>query len=268
MEIWKAVVLGIVEGATEFIPVSSTGHLIIANAILGVTGETAASFDVCIQGGAILAVVLLYRERFRELLTLGGLNQTQKTVGIAVVPFLVAGALLGGSIKAHLFGVVPVAYGLLVGGVLLIVAARRYQQLSVASDDSEVASTPTTVKQALIVGVCQLGALWPGMSRSACTIIGGLVAGMSLKDSAQFSFIIAAPILLAASAKDGLHALQTFSRADLIALGVGFFVSFVFAVLSLKLFLRLLSAVGLSPFGWYRIGLGSMILLLVHLSVL
>ena len=267
MEIWKAVVLGIVEGATEFIPVSSTGHLIIANAILGVTGETAASFDVCIQGGAILAVVLLYRERFKELISIGGLNQTQKTVGIAVFPFLVAGAILGGSIKAHLFGVVPVAYGLLVGGVLLIVAARRYQQLSFSSGDQEIASGPT-VKQALIVGVCQLGALWPGMSRSACTIIGGLMAGMSLKDSAQFSFIIAAPILLAASAKDGLHALRTFSPPDLIALGVGFFVSFVFAVLSLKLFLRLLSAVGLSPFGWYRIGIGSMILLLVHFSVL
>jgi undecaprenyl-diphosphatase len=267
MEIWKAIVLGIVEGATEFIPVSSTGHLIIANAILGVTGETAASFDVCIQGGAILAVVLLYRERFTELISIGGLNQTQKTVGIAVVPFLVAGAILGGSIKAHLFGVVPVAYGLLVGGVLLIVAARRYQQVSISSGDQEIASGPS-VKQALVVGICQLGALWPGMSRSACTIIGGLMAGMSLKDSAQFSFIIAAPILLAASAKDGLHALQTFSPADLIALGVGFFVSFVFAVLSLKLFLRLLSAVGLSPFGWYRIGLGSMILLLVHFSVL
>lgn len=252
MEIWKAIVLGIIEGATEFLPVSSTGHLIIANAVLGLSGDAAASFDVCIQGGAILAVVLLFKERFFNLAHFRPLTTYHRAVAAAIIPFLIAGALFGGAVKRYLFGAQSVAYALIVGGLLLIGAARRYRR---AQTTEELDGTPT-VRQAVIIGLCQLGALWPGMSRSACTIIGGLFAGLPLKASAEFSFIIAVPILLAASAHDGLHAAATFSSAEIISLAVGFIVSFIFAVISLRIFMRLISAVGLEPFGWYRIVLG------------
>lgn len=257
MEIWQAIVLGVIEGATEFIPVSSTGHLIIANALLGLSGDAAAAFDVCIQGGAILAVLILFRERFASLLNVRTLTTDHYAVAAGIIPFLLAGAAFGGAVKRHLFSVDVVAYALIFGGVMLLAAARRR-----ASNPSlGLAESKPTIRQGLIVGVCQLGALWPGMSRSACTIVGGLIAGMPLKSSAEFSFILAVPILLAASAKDGLHAIATFSSDELLSLGIGFFVSFIFALLSLKLFLKLLNQVGLAPFGWYRIVLGFGILI-------
>ncbi len=255
MEIWKAVVLGIVEGATEFLPVSSTGHLIIANALLGLSGDAAASFDVCIQGGAILAVILLFKERFIALAHVRPLTTYHRAVAAAIIPFLIAGAAFGSAVKRHLFGIESVAYALVVGGFLLIAAARRYRATDSIRPPNDSVATPT-VRQAIIIGLCQLGALWPGMSRSACTILGGLIAGMPLKASAEFSFIIAVPILLAASSVDGLHAISTFSSDEILALAVGFIVSFIFAVFSLRLFMRLISAVGLEPFGWYRIALG------------
>jgi len=263
MQIWQSIVLGIVEGLTEFLPVSSTGHLIIANSLLGLSGDATAAFDVCIQGGAILAVVLLFRDRFRELLSItpGRISQFQSAVLTAIIPFLIAGAIFGGSIKRNLFSTNSVAVALIVGGVLLIWAARKYTKNPATEEHTLANVASLTRKQAVIIGLCQLGALWPGMSRSACTIIGGLVAGLPLKTAAEFSFIIAVPILLAASAKDGLHAITTFSSSELITLAIGFIVSFIFALLSLKVFLQLLTRVGLGAFGWYRVVLGFAILL-------
>lgn len=250
-----SVILGIVEGLTEFIPVSSTGHLILSGKLLNFTGERAATFEVFIQLGAILAVVILYRERFRRFLTLenivSGLKMKQHElnwmhIAVAILPAMVLGYLAHGIVKKYLFSAETVLIGLIIGGVLMIVA-ERMPITTLATDLDKI-----NFRQCLAIGLAQCLSLWPGFSRSGATISGGLLAGLNHKTAAEFSFIIAVPVMIAATGYDLIKSWSFFTTDFIVMLLIGFTVSFVVAVLAIVGFLRLLQRIKLTPFAFYR----------------
>lgn len=253
-----ALILGIVEGLTEFVPVSSTGHLIITGHLLGFVGEKAASFQVAIQFGAILAVVFLYWRRFVGLIPLSSDSpQCENSnlrgwrglwrIGLATLPALIVGYLAHRLIKAHLFTPLTVTWALAGGGIAMLVAERYFGQRPVRSLEN------LTVLQALGVGMFQILALWPGTSRSAATIIGGMLLGLGRKEAAEFSFLIAVPVMFAAVSYEILQMGSLFDTQDTVQFLIGFGVSFVVALLAVKTFLLLLNRWTLVPFALYRI---------------
>lgn len=268
-EILIAVILGIVEGLTEFIPVSSTGHLIIVGEYLQFTGEKAATFEIVIQLGAILAALWIYRDRFLQLI---GLNRPAGEpfpairelifpekklglihIGVAVFPVLLIGFFLHKLIKEHLFSSSTVVIGLVALGVLMVFIDRIKPKVTKNSLDE------LTWKDAMIIGLGQCFSLWPGTSRSGATIISGIFAGISQRTSADFSFIIAVPALVAATGYDFLKNYKLFSSDDMIMLAIGLAVSFLVAVAAIKWFLNILGKTSLAPFGVYRIVLGILV---------
>jgi undecaprenyl-diphosphatase len=267
MLIWTAVILGIVEGLTEFIPVSSTGHLILAGQLLRFQGPVAKTFDVVIQLGAILAVVWLYRERFRALMPLRGwkkfVHRSQGLkelrgcllLGLTTLPALLAGKFAYGSIKAYLFNAGSVAVALAVGGLGILLVERRKEDQGIVSLDN------ITWKQALVIGLFQCLSLWPGISRAGATMVGGMLGGLKRKTAAEYSFLAAVPVMFAASGYDFWKTRALFNTSDLWFLGVGFAVAFVVAYFTVAAFIRLLGRWTLKPFAWYRIALAPIILL-------
>ena len=267
MSLWTAVILGIVEGLTEFIPVSSTGHLILAGQLLHFQGPVAKTFDVVIQLGAILAVVWLYRERFKALIPLEGWKRFAHRsqglkglrgclfLGLTTLPALLVGKFAYGSIKAHLFNAASVAVALAVGGVGILLVERRKEDKGIVSLDN------ITWGQALVIGLFQCLSLWPGISRAGATIIGGMLGGLKRKTAAEYSFLAAVPVMIAASGYDFWKTRALFNSADLWFLGVGFAVAFVVAYFSVAAFIRLLGRWTLKPFAWYRMALAPIILL-------
>jgi undecaprenyl-diphosphatase len=245
-------ILGLVEGMTEFIPVSSTGHLIVAGHVLGFEGESAKTFEIFIQLGAILAVVFLYKDTFLGLFT--G-HRTRGVVGfhgllllaLTTLPALVVGALAHGYIKKYLFNTHTVALGLGVGGVAILLV-----ELALPRARRDGLGT-LRWREALIVGLFQCLALWPGTSRSAATIVGGMIAGMERKTAAEYSFLAAVPLMCAAVAFDLFKSREILHAADVPVFALGFVVSLISAAVAVKGFLRLLGAYTLSAFGWYRI---------------
>jgi len=268
-----AIILGIVEGVTEFIPVSSTGHLIVVGNLLGFTGDKASTFEVAIQLGAILSVVVLYWDRFLLLIpgkqaSHGGHVSTLQgwsglcRIGLATAPALIAGFLLHRLIKTHLFTPSAVSWALAVGGVGILIAERF-----VAGRASRSLNT-LTLQQALGIGLFQTLSLWPGTSRAAATIVGGLLLGLDRKGAAEFSFLIAVPVMIAATGYDMLKMGGHLTSGDLSQLALGFIVSFVVALLSIATFIRILSRWSLAPFAWYRIVAAPTFYLLTrHLSL-
>jgi undecaprenyl-diphosphatase len=261
-----AILLGVVEGLTEFLPVSSTGHLILVSHWLKATDESAKSFDIVIQLGAILAVVVHYRALLASNLR-GLLAQRPASLRlfaallVAFVPAALAGLLFGKTIKQHLFGPLPVAGALLVGGVLMI-GVERWQKakgLSGAAGRQEV-----TLKDALAIGFGQCFALWPGASRSMTTIVSGQLCGLSTRAAAEFSFLLALPTLGAATLYEGYKARHELGHGGWLELAVGMTVSFLVALLVISAFLRYLSRRGLGVFGYYRIALGLLVIFLVR----
>jgi len=271
-----AVILGVVEGLTEFLPVSSTGHLIVVGHLLGFRGEAADSFDIFIQMGAILAVVVYYRGWLWETITaaigftaesaenaertsnaLPDPAQARRTllgILLAVLPALVAGAGLHGVIKRHLFQPWTVAVGLVAGGVAIF-AVERWRPEARTLDLGRV-----TLRQAALIGAGQCLALWPGVSRSAATILSGLCLGLDHPTAAAFSFLLSIPTLTAAAAYDLLKSWHVLSGGDLLAMGVGFVASFAVAWGVIAGFLEFLRTHGLRAFGWYRMAVGAVIL--------
>jgi undecaprenyl-diphosphatase len=258
----SALVLGVVEGLTEFLPVSSTGHLIVAGSLLRYTGDQAKMFEIVIQAGAILAVVWEYRARFGSVLA--GLFSERRAqrfavnLMIAFVPAAGLGFLFGKAIKAHLFAPVPVAVAFVVGALVIIWAERR-QQISPGA--VRVTSVDDmTWQDALKVGVAQCFALLPGTSRSGATIIGGMLFGLSRTAATEFSFFLAVPTLFAATGytlwKDG----YLLRAHDLPAFGVGFVAAFVSAFVCVRWLIRYVSHHDFLPFAWYRIAFGLVIL--------
>ncbi len=258
-----AAILGVVEGLTEFIPVSSTGHLILVGDAIGYKGDTAAAFDVFIQLGAILAVVYLYWPTFLGLLDFKAGTAAKDFRGqrgilcllVASLPALVVGFLAHHYIKEHLFNSSTVAAALIVGGLLMILIEHRQAANKVERIED------VSYMQCLGIGLLQCLSLWPGMSRSGSTIIGGMVCGLSRAAAAQFSFLAAVPVMVAATGYDLLKSMAFLHAADAPVFLVGFVVSFVFAVGAIRFFVSLVSRCTLVPFAIYRIILGVVVLL-------
>lgn len=246
MEHIHAVMLGIVEGITEFLPISSTGHLILVGKLLGIPdGSLAKTFDVVIQLGAILAVVVLY---FRELFKW----EMIKKLAVAFLPTAVIGLAFYKIIKTYLLGNVWVVLGaLLIGGIALIIFERWYAKKVLVVPSKESMS----YRDAFWVGVAQAIAIVPGVSRSAATIVGGLSLGLSRKTIVQFSFLLAVPTMAAATGLDLLKNYELFSLADMKTIALGFVISFVVALVIIKWFIRYVQKHNFEIFGWYRIAL-------------
>lgn len=258
MSLFVAIVLGIVEGLTEFLPVSSTGHLILVSHFLGSTDDGGKAFDIVVQLGAILAVVVHYRTLFARRLR-GLLVRDPAALGlfgalfVAFVPAAVVGLLLGKLIKAHLFGPLPVAAGLAIGGVVMIVVERVRKARGVVG---VTGTEQVTLKRALLIGLGQCFSLWPGMSRSMSTIVAGQLSGLSTQTAAEFSFLLSVPTLGAATVYEVIKSRQALvDGVGAQPIAAGLLASFVVAWLVIAGFLKYLERRGLEPFGYYRIAL-------------
>lgn len=266
-ELFVAFILGLVEGLTEFAPVSSTGHMIIVDDLLLhskelFTAPVANTFKVVIQLGSILAVVIVFKDRFMNLLGLtkkesfgdstGRLSLPKVIVGL--IPAGITGVLFEDYIDEHLFSVETVIIGLVVGAILLIVADRLQPKNIKTNDVDQI-----TFKQAFGVGLFQCLGLWPGFSRSGSTIAGGVLLSMSHRAASDFTFIMAVPIMLGASGISLLKNWEYFTIDALPFFAVGFVSAFVFALVFIKFFLKLINKIKLVPFAIYRIVLAGLI---------
>ncbi len=254
MDIFQAIILSTIEGFTEFLPISSTGHMIVASKFIGVSqSDTNKAFEVIIQLAAILAVVANYKEKF----TLKHIELWKK-VFIAFLPIAIVGFLFSHQIKA-LFSVKVVATMFIVGGVIFLIQEYFYDKTSHDTKDVE----EVTYKQASIIGFAQIFALIPGTSRAGSTIVGALLSGLDRKAAAEFSFLLAFPVMLAASGYDFLKHFNEFSNQNFLVLLVGFIVAFIVALLTMKLFIKFLERFTFNFFGIYRILFGILLLWIV-----
>ena len=260
--LFKAAIMGIVEGLTEFLPVSSTGHLIVAGSLLNYTGDQAKMFEIVIQAGAILAVCWEFRARL--LMVLRGLTSDPRAqrfainVTVAFLPAAVLGLAFGKMIKAHLFAPVPVACAFVIGAFVILWVERRQKALPGAVRITNV--DDMRWPDALKVGFAQALALFPGTSRSGATIIGGMLFGLSRVAATEFSFFLAIPTLFAATGYEMIRNRHLLVAHDLPAFGVGFAAAFVSAFLCVRWLIRYVSHHDFIPFAWYRIAFGAVIL--------
>jgi undecaprenyl-diphosphatase len=261
----KAAILGVVEGLTEFLPISSTGHLIIAGDLLGFNDERAKVFQIAIQLAAILAVVWEYRVKIGQVLvglpSDRGAQRFALNLIVAFMPAAILGLLLSGTIKAHLFNPISVATAFIVGGLLIIWAERREHRVRVFSVDD------MTWKDALKVGFAQSLALIPGTSRSGATIIGGLFFGLERRTATEFSFFLAIPTMVAATSYDVLKHRDLLSVSDIPLFAVGGITSFVAAFIAVRGLLRYISHHDFMIFAWYRIAFGILVLVTAHFGL-
>ena len=261
----KALILGVVEGLTEFLPVSSTGHLILAGDLLDFNDERGKLFEIVIQSGAIMAVVWEYRLRFAGVLRWLGrdplANRLVLNLAIAFMPLAVLGLLFKKTIETHLFKPLPVALAFIVGAFFILWAERRKHTVRVESVDD---MSPV---DALKMGLAQMAALIPGTSRSGATIIGGLFFGLSRKAAAEFSFFLAVPTLFAATVYSLYKKRELLSFDDVGMWVVGFIAAFVSAFLCVRWLLRFISHHDFTPFAWYRIAFGIVVLVTWQLDL-
>jgi undecaprenyl-diphosphatase len=267
LSLLRALLLGIVEGLTEYLPVSSTGHLLLVSRALGESAGKAVAYDIVIQLGAILAVLVEYRALLSERtqgLFRGERRAVQLFLALAAgfVPTAALGLVLRKTIKAYLTGPIPIAAALLAGGVLMIVLERVRRAKGTIGD---VGLEHVTPKRALLVGVGQCLSMWPGSSRSMCTIVAGQLAGLSTATAAEFSFLLGLPTLGAATCYEAIKSRHELLDADggALALAVGLLTSFFVAWGVIRVFIRWLKSHGLEPFGWYRVVLGAVVLFIV-----
>ena len=258
----KGALLGLVEGATEFIPVSSTGHLIVVSSWLGLVDERAKTFDIFIQLGAILAILWLYRARLGQSIVQARRDDASRrflvNLLIAFLPAAVAGFLAHEWIKSRLFNPTVVATALVAGGVLILLI-ERWAPRSTIYDVSEI-----TARSALGIGLAQVLSLIPGTSRSGATILGGYALGLSRTAATEFSFFLAIPVMLAATIYDLLKSWSILTSADIPMFTIGFVVSFVSALVVVKAFLTYVSRHSFGVFAWYRIIFGLLLLYAVR----
>jgi len=259
-----ALILGLVEGITEFVPVSSTGHLILVGNLLGFTGERAATFEVFIQLGAILAVVVAYRDRFLGLLDFknraGGFRGFQgiQMLFLTTLPAVILGLIAHKAIKSYLFYPFNVAVGLAVGGLWILLMERFRAPPTRRGLDA------ICWKDALAIGCFQCMALWPGMSRSSSTILGGMITGLDRKTATEYSFIAAVPLMFAACFYDLYKSASQLNVSDIPLFALGFIVAFISAFFAVRLLIRFLAHHTLVPFGWYRIALAALVFWIIH----
>lgn len=260
MDWWTAVILGVVEGLTEFLPVSSTGHLIVTGHLMGFTGEMAASFEIAIQLGAILAVMFYYRERLLTVATSFSKEEKSRNLiialGCAFLPAAVIGLAMHSYITEHLFSPKTVAGALIVGGIAILVVERTRTTFRI-HDVSEL-----RIRDAVLIGFAQCLALFPGASRSGATIMGGLLIGLDRKTATEFSFLLALPTMLAATGYQLVKSMELLLEENMIYLGIGLVVSFFVALAVIGAFLKYVTTNTFVPFAYYRIVFGSIVLYL------
>jgi undecaprenyl-diphosphatase len=245
MTLLHAVLLGIVEGITEFLPISSTGHLMLTETLLDIPlSNTVESFNIAIQLGAILAVLVLYGKH---------LLKDKSLILLAIIGFIPTGLI----VKAYLLSnITVVGWSLLIGGIVLI-AFEAFIKRTKNVDHTQA----ITINQSIAIGICQSCAMIPGVSRSAATIVGGMMLGISRRAIVEFSFILAIPTMIAATALDLKSSIGAFSSTDLQALSIGFLLSFITAIIAIRWLLRFVTNHTFVPFGVYRIIVGTLILL-------
>ncbi len=283
MEPWQAFILGVIEGITEYLPVSSTGHLLVAQHLMGIGTTTAAgkaaadTFAICIQGGAILAVLGIYMKRVMQMIR-GVCGQDPEGLKLAIMilagflPAAIIGLLFNDMIEEKLFGMWPVIIAWIVGGVLILATAAWRKRNPAAGEGKDLFEM--TLKMALIIGLLQCVAMWPGTSRSLMTICGGLIVGLSVRAAVEYSFLLGVLTLTAATAKKAVWKVEglgeqydvwfggvklltdTYSTASLV---IGIVAAAVSAAIAVKWLVSYLQSHGLSVFGWYRIAIGVVI---------
>jgi undecaprenyl-diphosphatase len=258
---WTAIILGVVEGLTEFLPVSSTGHLIVVGHFLGFSGPVAVTFEIVIQLGAILGVLFYLWQKILAVLR-GALQGGPSRlfvlgIGVAFLPAALVGLLTHEYIETHLFNPTTVAFALILGGVVILLV-ERYHPIFKLSELNQV--RPLT---ALWVGMAQVLALFPGVSRSGATIMGGLLAGMRRDVATEFSFFLSIPTMLMATSYDFYKSRHLFVADDLWILGLGLGMAFLTALVVVATFLRFIKTHTFKPFAYYRIVFGLMVLMLL-----
>lgn len=252
MTITQSIIIAIIEGITEFLPISSTGHMILASAAMGIhDDEFVKTFEVFIQLGAILAIAMMYIKRFFR-----GLEIYMKLI-VAFIPTGVIGFLAYDYIKAYLFNPIVVSVSLILGGIFLIFIDKK-----VVKSETKLAEVEDmSYKNAFFIGLCQCFSMVPGTSRAAATIIGGVFNGLDKKQATEFSFLLAVPTMMAAGGYDLLKSDLAFTSDQLIMLGIGSAVAFISAWIAVKLFIKYVSSHGFTAFGYYRIALGVLFLI-------
>ena len=259
MTYFEALIIAIIEGLTEFLPISSTGHMMIATALLGIKAPPFVKlFNIAIQLGAILSVVVLYFKRFFR-----SFDFYTKLV-VAFIPAAIFGVLLGDYIDAALENLMGVAVALFIGGIVLLFVDKWFK------NNNQDAEKDITYPKALKIGLLQCLAMWPGMSRSACTIIGGMTQGLTRKNAAEFSFFLAVPTMFAATAKKLLDFYKegiSLNGQEINILIFGNVIAFIVALLAIKSFIGFLNKYGFKGFGWYRIIVGGILIVLFLLKV-
>lgn len=261
MDFWTAlqvIILGVVEGLTEFLPISSTGHQIVVADLLGFGGERAIAFNIIIQLGAILAVMWEYRRKI--LITAFNVPRKREAqrftanLLVAFLPAVLIGVAFADLIHEYLFNPITVALALVIGGLIMLWAERREHEIRVQEVDD------MTWKEALKIGLAQCLAMIPGTSRSASTIIGGLLFGLSRRAATEFSFFLAMPTMVGAAVYSGYKYRELFQPGDLPVFALGFVVSFIFAMIAVRALLKFIANHSYALFAWYRIGFGLLIL--------
>ncbi|WP_434600962.1 undecaprenyl-diphosphate phosphatase [Pseudomonas sp. Z4-7] len=261
MDLWtafSALILGVVEGLTEFLPISSTGHQIVVADLLEFGGERSMAFNIIIQLGAILAVVWEFRRKIFDVVlglpTQPGARRFTANLLIAFFPAVILGVLLADWIHHYLFNPITVATALVLGGLVMLWAERRQHRVHAETVDD------MTWKDALKVGLAQCIAMIPGTSRSGATIIGGLLFGLSRKTATEFSFFLAMPTMVGAAVYSGYKYRELFVPADFPVFAIGFITAFIFAMIAVKGLLRFIASHSYAVFAWYRIAFGLLIL--------
>lgn len=269
MGLLDAIILGIVEGITEFLPISSTGHLIIAGHFLGINNDFAKTFEIFIQLGAILAVLWLYRKKFTDVIKNAKRDRYSAqfifNLAIAFIPAAVLGVIFHDAIKKYLFNPFTVSIALIGVGLIIIWAENHVQRRRIRLI-TDVDLIPGI--KALKIGIAQSFALIPGVSRSGATIISGILLGLDRKTATEFSFFLAVPTMLAATLFDLLKSLSQISLNDMFILAVGFITSFISALIVIKAFLKFISHSTFKPFAYYRIFVGVIFLIMTFMGIL
>jgi len=252
MSILQAFIIAIIEGLTEFLPVSSTGHMILASTIMNIQDDAfVKTFEICIQLGAIMAIVMLYAKKFLQSFTI------YFKLGIAFIPTGIAGFLAYPYIKAYLFNSIVVATSLILGGIVLILIDKKVVAKKSETDVLENIS----YKNSFFIGLIQCFSMIPGVSRAAATIIGGVFNGLDKKQATEFSFLLAVPTMLAATGYDLIKTPIAFTSHEILLLAIGLIVAFFTAWLAVKIFLKIVENYGFKHFGYYRIIIGIVFLI-------
>ena len=255
----QAIIIAIVEGLTEFLPVSSTGHMILASTLMGIHEDAfVKTFEIAIQLGAILAIIMLYAKRFLQGLTI------YYKLFVAFLPTAVIGFLAYDFIKMYLFNPIVVATSLIIGGIILILLDKKV----VARESKTDVLENIDYKHAFFIGLIQCFSMIPGVSRAAATIIGGVFNGLDKKQATEFSFLLAVPTMFAATGYDLLKTPLTFTQTEIGLLAIGLVVAFITAWMAVKVFLKLVEKYGFKHFGYYRIIIGVVFLLWMNKVVL